>query len=361
MRRAIELAAGHRTHPNPRVGAVVVDRAGEVVGEGAHDGVGLPHAEALAIEQAGDRAKDATLYVTLEPCSHQGHTPPCSDAVIEAEISTVVIGAIDPDPRVSGSGIARLEAAGLQVETDFLANEAEKLDPAYFHHRRIGLPLVTLKLAITLDGSVAAADRTSQWITSEEARKDAHLLRSASDAVVVGAGTLRSDDPLLTVRLEGGEAQPLPVIVAGAQPLPADGRIWERSPLVVATRPIDVPSGEILVVSGEDDRPDPTATARALADRGLLDVLLEGGPNLAAAWWKAGVVVRGVVYVGARIGGGRGLAPLEGDFATMAESRPVNITEVRMVGPDIRIEFSPSAGRSTGEAGEGGGLLPEGT
>jgi diaminohydroxyphosphoribosylaminopyrimidine deaminase/5-amino-6-(5-phosphoribosylamino)uracil reductase len=223
------------------------------------------------------------------------------------------------------------------------------------------LPLVTLKLAITLDGSVAAADGTSQWITSEESRKDAHLLRSASDAVVVGAGTLLSDDPLLTVRLDGADVQPLPVIVAGTRPLPAEGRIRDRSPLVVATRDIDVPSGELLVVGGEDDRPDPTATARALADRGLLEVLLEGGPNLAASWWKAGVVGRGVLYVGARIGGGRGLAPLEGDFATMAESRPVNITEVRMVGPDIRIEFSTPGGGSTGEAGEEGGLPPEGT
>jgi diaminohydroxyphosphoribosylaminopyrimidine deaminase/5-amino-6-(5-phosphoribosylamino)uracil reductase len=361
MRRAIELAAGHRTHPNPRVGAVVVDRAGEVVGEAAHDGVGLPHAEVLALEQAGDHAKDATLYVTLEPCSHHGRTPPCSDAVIEAGVSTVVIGAIDPDPRVSGSGVARLEEAGVHVEIDFLAQEAQAVDPAYFHHRGSGLPLVTLKLAITLDGSVAAADGTSQWITSEESRKDAHLLRSASDAVVVGAGTLLSDDPLLTVRLDGADVQPLPVIVAGTRPLPAEGRIWDRSPLVVATRDIDVPSGELLVVGGEDDRPDPTATARALADRGLLEVLLEGGPNLAASWWKAGVVGRGVLYVGARIGGGRGLAPLEGDFATMAESRPVNITEVRMVGPDIRIEFSTPGGGSTGEAGEEGGLPPEGT
>jgi diaminohydroxyphosphoribosylaminopyrimidine deaminase / 5-amino-6-(5-phosphoribosylamino)uracil reductase len=360
MRRAIELAAGHRTHPNPRVGAVVVDRAGEVVGEGAHDGVGLPHAEILALEQAGDRAQDATLYVTLEPCSHQGHTPPCSDAVVEARVSTVVIGAIDPDPRVSGSGIARLEAAGLQVETDFLADEAEAVDPAYFHHRRTGLPLVTLKMAMTLDGSVAAADWSSQWITSEEARKDAHLLRSASDAVVVGAGTVRTDDPLLSVRLDEVAAQPVPVIVAGRRSLRHEARIWERSPIVISTRPLAVPSGEVVIVTGEDDRPDAEATGRALAERGLLDVLLEGGPRLAGEWWRARLVGRGVLYVGAKVGGGRGLPPLWGDFATMAESRPVNITEVRMVGPDIRIEFSPPAGGSAGEAGVGGDPIPGG-
>lgn len=341
MRRAIELAAGHRTHPNPRVGAVVIDSSGEVVGEGAHHGVGLPHAEVLALDRAGALATGSTLYVTLEPCSHQGLTPPCTEAVLAAGVATVVIGAIDPDPRVSGTGVARLEGAGVKVELDFLAEEGEAVDPAYFHHRRTGLPLVTLKMASTLDGSVAATDRTSRWITSEESRRDAHILRSKSDAVVVGAGTIRSDDPLLTVRLDGAEAQPLPVIVAGTQPLPAEGRIWERSPLVIATGPIDIPSGDAVIVDGEDDRPDPKATARALADRGLLDVLLEGGPHLAASWWRSGVVGRGVLYVGARIGGGRGLAPLEGDFATMAESRPVNITEVRMVGPDIRIDFRP--------------------
>ena len=365
MRRAIELAADHRTHPNPRVGAVIVDVSGQVVGEGAHEGVGLPHAEVLALEQAGDLARHSTLYVTLEPCSHQGRTPPCVEAVIGAGVAKVVIGAIDPDPRVFGKGVSRLREAGVEVETGLLEREAEAVDPAYFHHRRTGLPLVTLKLAMTLDGSVAAADNSSQWITSEEARRDAHLLRAASDAVVVGAGTLRNDDPLLTARLEDIdiEVQPVPVIVAGSKPIPDESRVWDRSPLVVSTGPLDVPSGEVIVVDGEGDRPDPRAAAQALAERGLLEVLLEGGPHVAGAWWRAGVIDRGVFYVGALMGGGRGLAPLEGDFATMAESRPVNITDVRMVGPDMRIEFlpvSPPAGGSTGEAGEGGVPSPTG-
>jgi diaminohydroxyphosphoribosylaminopyrimidine deaminase/5-amino-6-(5-phosphoribosylamino)uracil reductase len=344
MRRAIELAAGHRTHPNPRVGAVVVAQNGAVAGEGAHDGVGLPHAEVLALGQAGDLARGATLYVTLEPCSHHGRTPPCTAAVIEAGVARVVIGSIDPDPRVSGSGVASLQDAGIEVETGVLEKEAEAADPAYFHHRRTGMPLVTLKLAMTLDGSVAAADRSSQWITSAEARKDAHMLRGASDAVVVGAGTLRSDDPLLTARLDQIDAQPTAVLVAGGEPLPVQSRIWERFPIVIVTRQLEVPSGEVVVVDGEADRPDPEAAARALAERGLLEILLEGGPHLAGSWWKAGLVDRGVLYVGARVGGGRGLAPLEGDFATMAESRSVNITDVRMVGPDIRVEFLPEQG-----------------
>jgi diaminohydroxyphosphoribosylaminopyrimidine deaminase/5-amino-6-(5-phosphoribosylamino)uracil reductase len=255
-------------------------------------------------------------------------------------VASVVVGAIDPDPRVSGSGVSRLREAGIDVETGFLEEEAVAVDPAYFHHRRTGLPLVTLKMAMTLDGSVAAADLSSQWITSEEARKDAHLLRAASDAVVVGAGTLRTDNPLLTARLDEVDIQPTPVIVSGSEPLPAQGRIWERAPLVIAAGELEVPSGEVLVIPGEEERPEPEATARALAERGLLDILLEGGPHLAGTWWRAGLVHRGVIYVGAVIGGGRGLAPLEGVFATMAESRPVNITEVRKVGPDIRIEFT---------------------
>jgi diaminohydroxyphosphoribosylaminopyrimidine deaminase / 5-amino-6-(5-phosphoribosylamino)uracil reductase len=344
MRRAIELAACHRTHPNPRVGAVVVDESGQVVGEGAHLGVGQPHAEVVALNQAGDRARGSTLYVTLEPCSHHGLTPPCAGAVVEAGVRTVVIGAIDPDHRVSGAGVSWLTEAGVEVETGVLEGEARAVDPAYFHYQRTGLPLVTMKLAMTLDGSVAATDGSSQWITSEEARNDAHRLRSAMDAVVVGAGTFRSDDPLLSARVEGVEIQPVPVVVAGRQSLPIDRRIWERSPIVISARPLGVPSGEVVVVGGEDEWPDPVESVRALSDRGLLDVLLEGGPQLAGSWWRAGVVGRGVIYVGPQMAGGRGMAPIEGDFATMAQSIAVNIEEVRMVGPDIRIEFLPSEG-----------------
>jgi diaminohydroxyphosphoribosylaminopyrimidine deaminase/5-amino-6-(5-phosphoribosylamino)uracil reductase len=339
MRRAIELAALHRTHPNPRVGAVIVDASGEVIGEGAHEGFGLTHAEVNALARAGDRARGSTLYVTLEPCSHEGKTPPCAGAVVEAGVSRVVIGAIDPDPQVSGTGLSWLTGSGIGVETGVLADEAEAVDAAYFHHRRTGLPLITLKLAMTLDGSVAALDRSSQWITSGDARKDAHLLRSAMDAVVVGAGTLRNDDPLLTARHEDGVEQPVPVIVTGRQTLPVQSRIWPRSPVVISTRPLGVPSGEVVVVEGEDDWPDPEASARALAERGLLDVMLEGGPTLAGAWWRSGIIGRGVIYVGARVGGGQGVPPLGGDFATMAQSKTVNIRDVRMVGPDIRIEF----------------------
>lgn len=340
MRRAIELAAHQRTHPNPRVGAVVVDAAGEVVGEGAHLGVGQPHAEVVALTGAGDRARGATLYVTLEPCSHHGLTPPCVDSILSSGVARVVVGAIDPDPRVSGSGVARLRHEGVEVVTDVLAAESEAVDPSYFHHRRTGLPRITLKLAMTLDGSVAAGDGSSRWITSEEARRDVHQLRASMDAVVIGAGTLRADDPLLDVRLDDPvSAQPTPVVIAGHEPLPTTGRIWARSPLVISAAPIAVPSGEVVVVEADGQWPDVVAAAHALADRGLLDVLLEGGPGLAGSWWRQGVVSRGVFYIAGRMGGGRGMAPLGGEFQTMADSRAVSIRDVRMVGPDIRIEF----------------------
>ncbi len=338
--RAIELAAPHHTHPNPRVGAVVVDASGSVVGEGAHTGPGHPHAEVVALETAGQASAGATMYVTLEPCVHHGRTPPCVEALIAAGIARVVVGVIDPDPRVSGVGAARLREAGIEVETGVLEPEAVALDPGYFHQRRTGLPVVTMKLAMTLDGAVAARNGSSQWITSEAARADAHLLRAAVDAVVVGAGTLREDDPLLTARVDGVSRQPRPVVVAGVQPLPTERRLWERDPIVVAAAGIRPPSGELLQVEGgEDGLPDPEATARALADAGLYDLLLEGGPALAGSWWRSGVVGRGVVYVAGRVAGAAGLSPLGGVFATMAESREVTIGETRMVGPDLRIEF----------------------
>jgi diaminohydroxyphosphoribosylaminopyrimidine deaminase/5-amino-6-(5-phosphoribosylamino)uracil reductase len=340
MRRAIELATQHRTHPNPRVGAVIVDQAGNVVGEGAHEGVGQPHAEVVAIEQAGALAQGSTLYVTLEPCSHYGNTPPCVTAIVTAGVSRVVVGAIDPDERVSGKGVSWLTDARIDVVLEESAAEAESVDPAYFHHRRTGLPLVTWKTAMTLDGSVAALDGTSHWISSEESRLDAHQLRATMDAVVVGAGTLRADDPELTVRhLDVGEHQPRPVILAGAGPLPADARIWDRSPLVVASRDLEIPSGDLVVVTGVDDRPDPVEAAKAIADAGLLEVLLEGGPGVAGAWWRAGVISRGVLYLAGKIGGGAGIGPLAGPFSTIDEAREVNIRDVRNVGSDLRIEF----------------------
>ena len=341
MRRAIELAMDHRPHPNPRVGAVVVSSSGVVIGEGSHTGPGGDHAEVVALVAAGDKAADSTLYVTLEPCAHHGRTPPCVDRIVEVGVKRVVFGVTDPDARVAGRGAAMLRSAGIEVVEDFAPFDARHSDPAYFHHRETGMPMVTMKYAMTLDGSVAARDRSSKWITSDGARRDAHELRARSDAIMVGAGTLRSDDPRLDVRIEGFTgSQPRPVVVAGNEELPRGASIWAREPLVIATHPMEVPAGELLVVkAGADGWPDPRMAALALADAGLLDILMEGGPTLAGAWWRSGVVTRGVLYLGAKIGGGLGIPPLHAVFETLDEAEPAHVVAVHSLGPDLRIDF----------------------
>lgn len=342
LARAYELARQHHTHPNPRVGAVVVDSTGSVIGEGAHHGPGYDHAEVVALDQAGDAA-GATLFVSLEPCTFQGRTPPCVDRVIASGVSKVVVGTIDPDSRVSGSGIATLEAAGLDVE---LVDDpaARALDRAYFHHRETGRAMVVAKYAMTLDGAVSASDGTSQWITSEIARLDAHALRSEFDAVVIGSGTLASDDPRLDVRLQGFDGpQPRPVLVAGAGELPPSAQLWDRQPLVVSTRELAVPTGDVVIVPGNDGHPDPLEACRALAEAGFLSLLLEGGPRLTGAWWRAGVIDAGVVYVGARVAGGAGMSPLHGLFGSIDDASDVVITSARPVGVDVRIDFERDA------------------
>ena len=340
MHRAIDLAGKKvHTHPNPRVGAVIVDALGAVVGEGWHEGPGTSHAEVMALEEAGSRARGSTVYVSLEPCSHHGRTPPCVDALIEVGVARVIVGAIDPDPKVSGRGVAGLQEAGIEVVTGVLEGPAREVDPGYFRHRETGMPQVTLKWAMTLDGSVAAEDGSSQWITSEDARNHAHEVRAGVDAVVIGAGTMRADDPGLDVRIDGYRGdQPRPVVVAGRNRLPAEARIWERDPVVVSTSALSLPAGELLEVPGHE-LPDPIETCRALAGMGLLDLLLEGGPTLAGAWWRAGVVTSGLVYVGARVAGGSGQSPLAGIFSTIGEADEVEFGPARNVGTDVLIEF----------------------
>ncbi|MBT8198619.1 MAG: bifunctional diaminohydroxyphosphoribosylaminopyrimidine deaminase/5-amino-6-(5-phosphoribosylamino)uracil reductase RibD [Acidimicrobiia bacterium] len=337
MHRAIGLSAATLPHPNPRVGAVVLDAAGSEIGAGAHRAAGEHHAEVVALEAAGSSASGGTMFVSLEPCDHHGLTPPCTSAIIEAGLSTVVVGALDPDPRVSGRGVDRLRGAGIEIIGPIAAAQVEAADPAYFHHRRTGRPLVTLKWAQTLDGQVAAADGSSRWISGTEARADVHRLRAANDVVVVGAGTIRADDPGLDVRLDGYTGnQPTPVVVAGAEPLPGDAAVWNRSPIVYSATPIDIPAGELVVVDG-DSGVDLQAALKDLESRGHIGVLVEGGPTLAGSLWAAGLVDRVVVYVGGRIGGGLGKHPLAGDFATMADIDDVTVSAVELLGNTVKI------------------------
>jgi len=339
MREAIDLAAGTTPHPNPRVGALVLDTAGEVVGRGVHEGPGCPHAEVVALAEAGERAAGGTLVVTLEPCDHTGRTPPCADAILSAGVVGVVIGVLDPDHRVSGRGADRLRAAGLKVTTGVAVEAVEALDPGYFHQRRTGRPRVTLKVALTLDGQIAAADGSSRWITSLESRRDGHLLRAASDAVMVGAGTIRIDDPALTVRLPGYLGpQPMAVIVAGKRPLPGGARLWERSPLVFAPAAGGIP-GEVVALPGVSGV-DLVAAMEELGKRGVVDLLVEGGASLAGSLLRAGLVDRGVFYLAGKLAGGVGLPALGGSFAGVDAARPISITSVDRLGPDLRVEFT---------------------
>ena len=324
MQRAAQLARTTHPHPNPKVGALILDASGEAVGQGAHAGPGSPHAEVVALSHAGDRARGGTVVVTLEPCTHHGRTPPCVDALVSAGLVRVVIGARDPDPRVQGMGIEQLRGAGVEVLTD--VGPGEQVDPSYFHHRRTGLPLVTLKLAATLDGQVAAADGTSQWITGPEARADAHRLRAEADAVMVGAGTVIADDPMLDVRLPDHDGfQPRPVVVVGERPLPADARIWARDPLII-----------------EQGAGDLTEVLRLVAQEGLLAVLVEGGPRLAGSLWAANLVNRGVFYFGGMVAGGHGRSPFQGVWSTLENARPVTVDAVRRLGNDLRVDFTPA-------------------
>lgn len=343
MREAISQASGTRTHPNPRVGALVLDRSGSVAGRGAYLSRGEPHAEVVALREAGPRAAGGTVVVTLEPCNHTGATGPCTEALISAGVARVVVGSEDPDRRVSGRGVRRLRAAGIEVTTGVLADEVEAADPGYFHHRRTGLPLVTVKWAATLDGQSAASDGTARWISSQESRDDAHRLRARADAVMVGAGTLISDDPELTVRLTGyAGPQPRPVVVAGHRALPAAARVFSRDPIVYAAGEPDLPGTVVSLPGG--DGVDLGAALEDLGRREVVDLLVEGGPTLLGALLRGGLVQRGVAYVAAKVAGGTGRPAVAGGFTTLTEARRARIVGVDRVGPDLRVEFELGGG-----------------
>lgn len=319
MRRAIGLAATVRTatSPNPWVGCILRTSDG-MVHEGATAPPGGPHAEVAALLAAGTTARGATVWTTLEPCSHQGRTGPCVDAMIEAGVVRVVVGIADPDDLVAGRGIERLRGAGIDVAVGVAAEEvADQLAP-YLVHRRTGRPLVVLKLAASLDGRTAAPDRTSQWITGEVARTDAHRLRAESDAVLVGAGTVRSDDPALTVRHVDGP-DPLRVVLGRA---PEDAKVQPALEL-------DGDLGEVLDTLGA---------------KGVLQLLVEGGAGVAGAFHRAGLVDRYVVYLAPKLfGGDDALGLFAGAGArTMAEVWEGEITTVTRLGGDVRIDLAPN-------------------
>jgi diaminohydroxyphosphoribosylaminopyrimidine deaminase/5-amino-6-(5-phosphoribosylamino)uracil reductase len=338
MRRAVALSAsaGERTSPNPNVGAVVLDAAGEVVGEGRHERAGGPHAEAVALEAAGQQARGGTVVVTLEPCAHTGRTGPCVEAILRAGVARVVYAVADPT-EVAGGGAARLAAAGVEVESGLLADQAAEANERWLRTVRTSRPFVVWKVAMTLDGKVAAPDGTSRWITSPEARRDVHRLRAECDTVLAGAGTVALDDPQLTVRDELGRPvseQPLRVVVDTHGRTSPGARIHDGSaPTWVAT------AAELG--KGPDGRVDLDALLAELWRRDRRLVLLEGGPTLAGAFLRAGLVDRVVAYLAPTLLGD-GLAPLVGTgVTTLGDGVPLDVTDVTRVGPDIRVTARP--------------------
>jgi diaminohydroxyphosphoribosylaminopyrimidine deaminase/5-amino-6-(5-phosphoribosylamino)uracil reductase len=338
MRRAIALAARGlgTTSPNPVVGCLLLDSEGEVVGEGFHAYAGGPHAEIVALAQAGELARGGTAVVTLEPCNHTGRTGPCAQALIGAGIKRVVIAVDDPTP-VAAGGAATLRAAGVQVETGIRRAEAEDGNVAWLTAVRRGRPYLTWKFAATLDGRSAAADHTSQWITSAPARSDVHLLRSTVDAIVAGVGTVIADDPQLTVRdLRDGSLairQPLRVVVDTNGRTPEKARVRDvAAPTWIAT------AAEVGV--GADGRIDLSALLAELYLRGVRGVLLEGGPTLAGAFLAAGLVDKVIGYVAPKLLGAGLPAVVDAGVTTIADAIELDFTDIAQIGDDLRFTAS---------------------
>jgi len=345
-RRGLGLAS-----PNPMVGAVVVSD-GRVVGEGWHEGPGTPHAEGMALDRAASLARGSTLYVTLEPCSHHGRTPPCAPAIVDAGVARVVASIQDPNPVVDGRGFDLLRRAGLQVEEGLMRRDASRLVAAFSKHVRTGLPLVTLKMAASLDGKVAARDGSSRWITGPAAREDAHRLRAESDAVLVGAGTALADDPALTVRLDGYRGrQPLRVLVDGQGAVLPRGALFDAAAAtLVATTPSgaaraggawETAGAEVLTLDEREETGVPLGRViEVLGKRDIQSVLIEGGPTLAWSAIRDELVDRLVLYFAPKLIGGTSAPGILGGTGidSIAGAIALTIDGVSMVGDDVKVE-----------------------
>jgi diaminohydroxyphosphoribosylaminopyrimidine deaminase/5-amino-6-(5-phosphoribosylamino)uracil reductase len=346
MQRCLELArqALGKTAPNPLVGSVIV-KEGEIVGEGFHPAAGQPHAEVFALRQAGDRAKGATLYVNLEPCNHYGRTPPCSEAVVAAGVNRVVVGMVDPNPQVAGTGIARLREAGIEVTVGVEEAACQELNEAFVYRIQHHSPLGIFKYAMTLDGKIATTTGHSAWVTSPSSRSLVHQLRAACDAIVVGGNTVRQDNPLLTSRQES--ATPLRVVMSRSLDLPTEAQLWNTAiaPTLVVTAPGTRPElQETLQQRGvevlELDPLTPAALMAEFYDRGFLSVLWECGGNLAAQAIADGSIQKVMAFIAPKmIGGSMAPSPV-GDLGLteMTQAKGLERLKWRAIGDDFLIE-----------------------
>ena len=347
MQRALELAARGlgRTSPNPAVGAVVV-RDGRVIGEGFHRKAGRPHAEIEALRGLKDSAAGATLYVNLEPCSHHGRTPPCADAVIQAGIQRVVVGTRDPNPLVAGRGLRRLRRAGIQTRTGVLRQACERLNEDFRIFIRTGRPMVTLKLAASLDGRIATATGDSRWISGPASRRLVHQLRNRVDAVLVGAETVRSDDPQLTCRIRGGR-DPVRVVLDSRLSISPQARICtqaSQAPTLIATtragakrrRVFEQPNVEVLSLAAAKGRVSLARLLQELAGRGLKHVLIEGGGQVAATALRERLVDKVLFFYGPILLGGDGRAMIGTlGISRIAAGHKLHTIEVSQRGDDV--------------------------
>ncbi|QKF50068.1 bifunctional diaminohydroxyphosphoribosylaminopyrimidine deaminase/5-amino-6-(5-phosphoribosylamino)uracil reductase RibD [Pseudomonas graminis] len=362
MARALELARKgvYSTHPNPRVGCVIV-RDGAIVGEGWHVRAGEPHAEVHALRQAGDKAKDATAYVTLEPCSHHGRTPPCADALVNAGVARVVAAMQDPNPDVAGRGLLRLMNAGIAVQSGVLESEARALNKGFLKRMEHGLPYVRVKLAMSLDGRTAMASGESQWITGPEARSAVQRLRAQSSVVLTGADTVLADNARLTVRPDelGLNAEltalaatrpPLRVLVDGRLRVPLDAPFFKAGNALVVTcaaasarERYHDEGHDMLALPSSGGHVDLRKLLVELAARGVNDVLVEAGPKLAGAFTRLGLVDEFQIFVAGKFMGSSARPLLDLPLAQMSEALELKIVEMRAVGNDWRVIAIPAS------------------
>jgi diaminohydroxyphosphoribosylaminopyrimidine deaminase/5-amino-6-(5-phosphoribosylamino)uracil reductase len=361
MARALQLARRglFTTSPNPRVGCVIV-AAGEVVGEGWHERAGEPHAEAHALAAAGARASGATAYVSLEPCSHHGRTPPCADALIAARVARIVVAMHDPNPKVAGTGVQQLRAAGIDTSVGLLAHEARELNIGFVSRHERGRPWVRVKTAASLDGRIALANGVSQWITSPEARRDGHRWRARACAVMAGIGTLQADNPRLDVRDVETTRQPMRIVVDRRLEMTPSARVLEGGNVLVfcareeGERAAELrgAGAEVVALPDASGKVDLAAMMQELARRELNEIHVESGNRLNGALLKAGVVDELLLYLAPQLLGdaARGMFDL-GVFTSLDERVPMSIHDLRRVGPDLRIVARVSSPSPLGGGG----------
>ncbi len=353
MHRAISLARRGlgRTAPNPPVGAVLV-RGGKIVGEGFHPAAGDPHAEIFALRAAGVRAEGADLYVTLEPCCHQGRTGPCTEALIDAGIARVFVGTRDPNPLVSGQGMDRLRGGGIEVVCGILETDCRALIAPFAKHVTSGMPYVVFKAAMTLDGQTATANGDSQWISCPASRDLVHQLRNQVDGIMVGSGTVKADDPRLTTRLAEGGRNPVRIVFDGRLETSPQARVYsqesdaKKTVLVTASdhaaadlQPYRVAGVDCIQVARNADGLDLPAALAELGRKNLQYLLLEGGSVLGGAMLRAGLIDRLMIFVAPKLLGGVGRSLLAGEgVAGMGDARKVLNLRARQIGTDILIE-----------------------